>query len=81
MEKTRFRLDGFSLLLHDESMSYGAYGSHCAGHIGISVLKHGRQLQPGEPEPDEEVASFYVKPSHLRAIASAMLSAATEARR
>ena len=84
-----FKLDGcYTLELTDSgylSSPDGVSGACSKGNVGIQVLYAPLALGnvdegPGAPMPQKSVLQAFLKPSQARAIASALLSAATEAR-
>lgn len=83
-----FKLDGCHTLVVGGSNEYHVYPMpDGAGYlIPVALIRHPLLLAQiaNDPTPlpkDEKLAEVYLKPSQMRAIASAMLSAATEARR
>ena len=89
MFNATFRLDGAHTLVIGENSQFRVYDAprplHGPRYIPMAIVHHPMQveqggLEPSKPEPDRIVAQASLPPSQLRAIASAMLSAATEAR-
>lgn len=82
----QFRLDGcYTLEITDNGHLVspdGRSGSGSAGNVGIQLLYEPLQVGTPDRAPDapKSLLQVFLKPSQARAIASAMLSAATEAR-
>lgn len=88
MEATFYLNNGYTLVLGNEGV--GRLGNCFSGPgvIGIAVVRHDiappfspAEVQPRERKPDELVMTAHLEPSHLRAIASALMTAAQNARR
>lgn len=79
---TKFDLGGYVLEITENgylNAPDGRSGGCCDGSVGLQVIRH--PLPSLEEEtPPVSVLQTFVKPSQARAIASALLSAATEAR-
>lgn len=79
-----FHLDGcYSLLITDDGrLTSGNMGASSAGNVGLQLTYVPLQIGTEERAPDapQTLLQAFVKPSQARAIASALLSAATEAR-
>ncbi len=76
-----FDLGGFVLEISESghlSSLDGKMGASSKGNIGLQLTT--RPLTPDSANPPKTVFQGFVKPSQARAIASALLSAATEAR-
>lgn len=86
MFNVTFKLDPcYEMTIGGESMSYqepggGWSGSSSAGSVSFLVTHMPIGQADGPPQCRSRVAAFHLKPSQARAIASAMLSAATEAK-
>jgi hypothetical protein len=63
-----------------ECIAFPEIGSCQPGTLALCVVERGAVGIEGQKSPDKLVAGFHLKPSHARAIASAILSAATEAK-
>jgi hypothetical protein len=72
-----FRLDGcYTLRIgEDEPRTMSTPGS-----VGLQITYDKLTLPPDSPAPTEIIAAFSLRRSQARAIASAMLSAATESK-
>jgi hypothetical protein len=79
---SKFDIGGYELEIRDDGrLSFtGSVAGYSAGMVGLQLIRCDIPRNASEPDRPECVMQAFVKPSQARAIASALLSAATEAR-
>lgn len=79
----KFDIGGYELQINDTgylTSPDGKSGAHSGGNVGLQILHFPLPNLDSVPPPTVVLQTF-LKPSQARAVASALLSAATEVRR